>query len=191
MCVGITYIIFWVVKICSRDGGGANGFVCVRVNLDLRHIFDQGVLVGGSQRETRLCVCLGVVLCFLDNFKWSSETAHGDVHGLCCVCVYFYVFGYTSMCLCNCLGINHQSHATSICFLDNLKRSGETTHGDVGGLTACHVEVGTANFAWRFSQKRIREVLLRKSFHPSMHNKYLMWITITEDRHTKYVKQIY
>ena len=106
-----------------------------------------------------MCVCLGVVLCFLDNFKWSSETAHGDVHGLCCVCVYFYVFVYTSMCLCNCQGINHQSHATSICFLDNLKRSGETAHGDVGGLTACHVEVGTANFAWRFSQKRIREVL--------------------------------
>ena len=70
---------------------------------------------------------------------------------MCMGCV---VFVYTSMCLCNCLGINHQSHATSICFLDNLKRSGETTHGDVGGLTACHVEVGTANFAWRFSQKR-------------------------------------
>ena len=56
--VDITYIIFRVVKICSRDGGGANGFVCVRVNLDLRHIFDQGVLVGGGQRETHLCVCL-------------------------------------------------------------------------------------------------------------------------------------
>ena len=75
---------------------------------------------------------------------------------MCMGCV---VFVYTSMCLCNCQGINHQSHATSICFLDNLKRSGETAHGDVGGLTACHVEVGTANFAWRFSQKRIREVL--------------------------------
>ena len=61
--------------------------------LGSRHIFDQGALVGGSQRETRLCVCLGVVLCFLDNFKWSSETAsHGDVHGLCYVCVYFSVF---------------------------------------------------------------------------------------------------
>ena len=49
MLVFNTYIIFRVVKICSRDGGGANGFVCVRVNLDLRHIFDQGMLVGGGQ----------------------------------------------------------------------------------------------------------------------------------------------
>ena len=45
---------------------------------------------------------LGVFLCFLDNLKWSSETAHGDVHGLCCVCVYFYVFVCLSWC---------QSHA--------------------------------------------------------------------------------
>ena len=50
MYVDITYIIFRVVKICSRDGGGANGFVCVRVNLDLRHIFDQGMLEGEGQQ---------------------------------------------------------------------------------------------------------------------------------------------
>ena len=75
---------------------------------------------------------------------------------MCMGCV---VFVYTSMCLCVCLGVNHQNHAISFFLHDNLKRSGETAHGDVGGLTACHVEVGTANFAWRFSQKRIREVL--------------------------------
>ena len=81
-----------MVKICSRDGGGANGFVCVRVDLDLRHIFDQGVLWGkANEKHISVFVCLEVFLCFLDNLKWSSETAHGDVHGLCCVCVYFYV----------------------------------------------------------------------------------------------------
>ena len=53
-------------------------------------------------------------------------------------------------------------------------------HGDVGGLTACHVEVGTANFAWRFSQKG------SELFHPGTQNKYLMQITITEDKNIKY-----
>ena len=81
-----------MVKICSRDGGGANGFVCVRVDLDLRYIFDQGVLVGKAN-EKHFCVfvCLGVFLYFPDNLKWRSETAHGELYGLRCVCVYFYI----------------------------------------------------------------------------------------------------
>ena len=99
MYVDITYIIFRVVKICSRDGGGANGFVCVRVNLDLRHIFDQIVLVGG--RPTRnTFVYLFVLVCFCV----FSITLNGvqKLHMvMCMVCV---VFVYTSMCLCVCLG---------------------------------------------------------------------------------------
>ena len=60
MYVDITYIIFRVVKICSRDGGGANGFVCVRVNLDLRHIFDQGVLWGEANEKHVCSWCVSV-----------------------------------------------------------------------------------------------------------------------------------
>ena len=111
----------------------------------------------GEANEKHICVfvCIGVFLCFLDNLKWSSETAHGDVHALCFVCVYFNVFVYLSWCP----PPEPRDYCVSICFLDNLKRSRETAHGNVGGLTACHVEVRTANFAWRFSQKKISKVL--------------------------------
>ena len=67
------------------------------------------------------------------------------------------------MCLCVCLGVhhqNHQNHATLVSqYVFSKTLNGETAHGYVGGLTACHIEVGTANFSWRFSQKRIRLVL--------------------------------
>ena len=32
--------------------------------------------------------------------------------------------------------------------MTNLERGGEATHGDVGGCTACQVEVGAAHFSW-------------------------------------------
>ena len=32
--------------------------------------------------------------------------------------------------------------------MTNLERGGEATHGDMGGCTACQVEVGAAYFSW-------------------------------------------
>ena len=130
-----------------------------------------GALGGANEKHICVFVCLGVFLGFLDNLKWSSETAHDDVHGLC-VCVSVLV---------------STNRTTQFLFFlhDNLKRSGEAAHGDVGGLTACYVEVGAANFAWRFSQKKIRKVL------PGTQNKYFTQITIIEDRSSKYVHQIF
>ena len=49
-----------------------------------------------------------------------------------------------------CIKLAHSGYGslTALLKMTNLERGGEAAHGDVGGCTACQVEVRAAHFSW-------------------------------------------